>query len=185
MRIKLPIIAGSLKRRSIEIKKDENLRPVMTRVRQTMFDILFNLIDLENKRVLDVCCGSGILGVESISRGAEMAIFMDINKNAILELKQNCTRLEIFHKSKFYTVNALTPPKGEVVDVLFIDPPYESNFLIAKILRRLFDSKWINEATIIIIPMDRKFQHTLKESYNIIRSTEISSTNLMFLQKIV
>lgn len=182
MKIKLKIISGYLKRHSIEITKNENLRPVLTRVRQTIFDILFNLIFIENTLIADICCGSGILGIESLSRGASKCHFFDINKKTIEELKKNCNNLSIFPSCKFWNKNALTPPMGEPLDIIFLDPPYESNFLIKKILRRFRDTKWINEKTILVISMDKKFKHNLLEEYNLLKETTISSSSIYFLQ---
>lgn len=182
MKIKLKIISGHLKRHFLEITKNTTLRPVLTRVRQTIFDILFNLIHIENTTIADICCGSGILGIESLSRGSSKCHFFDMNKKTIEELKKNCNNLSIFPLCKFWNKNALTPPSGEPVDIIFLDPPYESNFLIKKILRRFRDTNWMNEETIIVISMDKKFKHNLLEEYNLLKQTIISSTSLLFLQ---
>jgi len=70
----------------------------------------------------------------------------------------------------------------ESLNIIFLDPPYESNFLIKKILRRFRDTNWMNEETIIVISMDKKFKHNLLEEYNLLKHTIISSTSLLFLQ---
>jgi 16S rRNA (guanine966-N2)-methyltransferase len=182
MRIKLKIISGSMRGRIINITKKDNLRPVLTRVRQTIFDILFNYINIDKTKVLDVCCGSGIFGIESISRGSSKAYFLEINKHICEELKTNCINLGIFDKCKIYNKNALTPPTGEIMDIIFIDLPYTSNFLVTKIIRRLTEKQWIDENTIIILPLDKNFKHKLEEKYSILRQTIISSTIIFFLQ---
>lgn len=70
----------------------------------------------------------------------------------------------------------------ESLNIIFLDPPYESNFLIKKILRRFRDTNWMNGETIIVISMDKKFKHNLLEEYNLLKHTIISSTSLLFLQ---
>lgn len=183
MKVKLQVIHGNLKRRYIQITKNDNLRPVLTRVRQIIFDILFNHIDLTDAKILDVCCGSGILGIECVSRGAESVVFIDINNYAIKELKDNCRNLDIIHKCKFFNKNALVPPEGQPVDVVFIDLPYESSFLIKKMLRKLAESKWVNSETIVVIPMDKNYKHHLEEHYTIMKQKIIASTKILFLIK--
>lgn len=183
MKIKLQIIGGYLKRRNIEVTKNENVRPILTRVRQTIFDVLYNYLDVKNTVALDVCCGTGILGIEFLSKGGDKVHFLDINKENIKELKLNTGKLDIYDKCNFILENALTPPKGQPVDVLFLDPPYESNFLIKKILRRLNEKNWIDLNTIIIIPMDKDYNHPLRTEYNVFRDMIISSTRILFLTK--
>ena len=89
MKIKLQIVAGYLKRRNIEVTKNDNVRPILTRVRQTIFDILYNYIDVKDKIALDVCCGTGILGIEFLSKSGAKVHFLDINKENIKELRTN------------------------------------------------------------------------------------------------
>lgn len=185
MKIKLQIIGGSLKRRNIEVTKNENVRPILTRIRQTIFDILYNYIDVKDKVALDVCCGTGILGIEFLSKAGGKVHFLDINKDNIKELKTNTSKLDIFHKCDFIHENALTPPKGEFVDILFLDPPYKSGFLIRKILRRLNEKNWIGNETIIVIPMDKEYKHPLETEYNLFRETIIASTRIVFLTKLI
>jgi 16S rRNA (guanine966-N2)-methyltransferase len=181
MKIKLQIIGGSLKRRNIEITKNENVRPILTRIRQTIFDVLYNYIDIKDKVALDVCCGTGILGIEFLSKAGGKVHFLDINKDNIKELRTNTTKLGIYDKCKFILENALTPPKGEAVDILFLDPPYKSGFLIRKMLRRLNEKNWIGSETIIVIPMDKDYNHPLASDYNLFREFTVASTRVVFL----
>jgi 16S rRNA (guanine966-N2)-methyltransferase len=183
MEIKLQILSGYLKRRNIKIKKNSEVRPVLTRIRQTIFDILYNYIDFDKKIALDVCCGTGILGLEFLSRGGKHSYFLDINKDNIDELKKNVSNLELEDKCTFFVKNALTPSIGKEMDVVFLDPPYKSNFLIKKILRRLNENKWLGTETVVIIPMDKNYNHKLDSDYNIFRTTIIASTNILFLTK--
>jgi 16S rRNA (guanine966-N2)-methyltransferase len=183
MEIKLQILSGYLKKRNIKVKKNDGVRPVLTRIRQIIFDILYNYIDIENTIALDVCCGTGILGVEFLSRGGKHIYFLDINKDNIIQLKKNVNSLEIYEKCTFLVKNALIPSEGQEMNVIFIDPPYKSNFLIKKILRRLDENKWIGDETIVVIPMDKEYKHNLGEEYNIFRTTTIASTIILFLTK--
>lgn len=183
MEIKLQILSGKFKRRNIKVKKNDGVRPVLTRIRQTIFDILYNYIDLNNTIGLDVCCGTGILGIEFLSRGGNHMYFLDINKDNIQQLKTNINTLELNNQCTFLVKNALIPSEGKNMDVIFIDPPYKSNFLIKKILRRLNENQWIGPETIIVIPMDKEYKHPLATEYNIFRTTIIASTQILFLTK--
>lgn len=182
MRVKLQIISGRLRRRYLFITKNPELRPVLTRVRQTTFDILFNLVDMNNALVLDACCGSGILGIESISRGSSKVFFFDINKSTCEELKKNCINLGIFSQCKVFNRNILTPSNGIPVNLVFMDPPYSSSFLVSKMIRKLKEYNWINDSSIIVATISSDFKHRLSDEFLLVREVVIASTRVLFLK---
>lgn len=182
MRIKLKIINGFLKNRNIFITKNTETRPVMNRVRQNVFDILNNIIDFENSKVLDICCGSGILGIECISRGSQKCYFIDSSEKAIKELKKNFEILDIFPLGAFFYKNIFHINKGEEVDLIFIDLPYNSGFLVKKILKKIFIKNWLGLKTLVIILINKK-ENFEDNSFEILREKIISNKKILFLKK--
>jgi len=79
--MKLRIISGELKGRLIDVPKSDLIRPTTDRVRETLFNILNNKINFENISVLDFYSGTGSLGIECISRGAESVNFVEKDFN--------------------------------------------------------------------------------------------------------
>ena len=89
------IIAGSLKGRLIKSGKNPSIRPTKDRVKETLFAKLGNI---ENKRVIDIFAGTGNLGFEALSRGAEHCIFVDDSKINTEIIKSNALSLKVFDK---------------------------------------------------------------------------------------
>lgn len=185
VKIKLPIISGQLKSRRIEITKDPSLRPMLTRARCTMFDILFNFLSMESVRALDICAGSGILGIEAISRGAQKVVFFEINKKVCGELETNLNKLGVLDKSRVINTNAFFPGENqeEPFHLVFLDLPYKSTFLTHKILKKFLMNRWIDINTLFVIAMSKqeKFE---TEVFIIEQEKIVSNTKILFLRYI-
>jgi 16S rRNA (guanine966-N2)-methyltransferase len=121
----MKILGGEFKSRNITVPRE--VRPVSLRVKKACFDILRG--ELEGKKVLDLFAGSGSLGLEAISRGANEAVFIDSNPRCIAVVRKNISSFAIDHKSRTYVKNALQAIKSfsvrkEQFDIIFLDPPY-------------------------------------------------------------
>lgn len=124
----MKVISGYLKGRNIDGYMVETTRPTMARVKESMFASIQNNID--SSIVLDLFCGSGSLGIEAISMGAEKCYFVDNNKNIIKYLNKNINSLNINDKSimveKDYK-DALLYFKNNNIkfDIILVDAPYK------------------------------------------------------------
>lgn len=126
----LRIIAGKFRSRKISFVEKEGLRPTHNRIRETVFNWLADSI--ENSMCLDAFAGSGAMGFEALSRGAKHVTFCDISKKIISVIQQNATTLKIsnadFLHCDFTLENSL---KNHKYDVVFLDPPFQKNMLLA------------------------------------------------------
>lgn len=145
------IIAGIA--RSLPLKTAEGLdtRPTTDRIKETLFNMIQN--DVPGCRFLDLYAGSGGIGLEAVSRGAEEAVFVENNKKAIACIEDNI-RFTKFEKNtkvmKMDVLMALRALEGKgVFDIIFMDPPYCQEHE-KEVLMYLKDSSVINEDTIII-----------------------------------
>ena len=125
------VIAGTLKSRSL-IAPPRGARPTSDRVRESLFSALGNL---EDARVLDLFAGSGALGIEALSRGAEIAVFVDSGRASLGALRRNLSTLELDSVSTVMPVSAAQAiralgERGESFDLVFVDPPYDANLHI-------------------------------------------------------
>jgi len=124
------IIAGSHRSRSILGPKDAaTTRPMTDRVKENLFNRLHSLGVLGYGRVADVFCGTGSLGLEAISRGAEHCTFVEQDREAVSRLGQNIETLGVADRARVVHASALTPiwSAGIATDALalaFFDPPY-------------------------------------------------------------
>ena len=124
------IIAGSHRGRPVTPPPDyRTTRPITDRVKEALFNRLHSLGLLGYGRVLDVYCGTGSMGLEALSRGAQHALFVDRDPTALKLLRQNIDALGFTDRARVEPSDALAGmylfavPDGEVT-VAFLDPPY-------------------------------------------------------------
>lgn len=137
---KVRVISGKWKGRKIKFPSQESLRPTAERVRETLFSWL--LMHLENSKCLDLFAGSGILGIESLSRGAKSVTAIDSSiavKQAIEENLNTIGGKENYNFIKDDVLSWLDSAKLDY-DVIFLDPPF-SKGLLYKVLEKIYDKK--------------------------------------------
>ena len=126
------VISGYLKGRNIDGYVVETTRPTMARVKESMFASIQNYID--DALVLDLFCGSGSLGIEAISMGANKCYFVDNNRNIIGYLNKNIGNLNINDKSvvvqKDYREALLYFKNNNVkFNIILVDAPYKMEIM--------------------------------------------------------
>ena len=118
----MKILAGRFGGRKIKTSKNLPYRPTKSLVRKSLFD---HLTPFEYNSVLDLFSGSGILGFEAVSRGAESVAFVEKDQGVLRYLKQNSDLL-VGPQYSFHGLDAFTylTKKKETFDLIFADPPY-------------------------------------------------------------
>jgi 16S rRNA (guanine966-N2)-methyltransferase len=125
------IIAGEYRCRVIKSPADSRTRPTSDRLRETLFNILAPRIG-DDTRVLDLCAGTGAIGIEALSRGAEFVTFVDKSRRACALIEENLDLLGI-DEAKTEVValpaeNFTGRKHNEGWDIAFFDPPYETDY---------------------------------------------------------
>ena len=148
------VIAGSARSLPLKTVGSDRTRPTTDRVKETLFNIL--QVQVPGSVFLDICAGSGGIGIEAISRGARRAYFIENGRAAISCIQQN------LHKTGFEdqavilrqdAVAALRQVHEKEVDLVYIDPPYKSD-LARRILIALDGQSYITEETCIVVETD-------------------------------
>lgn len=122
------IIGGRLRRRTLQAPKGRLTRPSTDRVRESIFNLLLTRCTLEEARVLDLFAGTGALGFEALSRGADSVLFVEQAAAVMRVLRKNAEALELTTQSMFVRTDApqfLKRYGGPAFDVIFADPPYD------------------------------------------------------------
>lgn len=135
---RLRIVAGIWRSRLLQIAVVPGLRPTPARVRETLFNWLAPRIN--GSRCLDLCAGTGALGIEALSRGAAHCVFVEKSAPAVATLRVNIATLGA-SGSSVYALDArqyLQQQGGEPFDIVFLDPPFAAGLLPE--LCRLLDS---------------------------------------------
>jgi 16S rRNA (guanine966-N2)-methyltransferase len=131
------VIAGTAKGRKLRVPGGLLTRPTPSRVREALFSILQQRIELTGARVLDLFAGSGALGIEALSRGAASATFVDLAGAAQQALRHNLApfaqRARLLPESVQLAIEHLSQPQPPArpprFDLIFLDPPYAQNLL--------------------------------------------------------
>jgi len=122
------VVAGTHKGRRLEAPAGLDVRPTADRVREALFQVLG---DIDGLRVLDLFAGTGALGIEAISRGADDAVFVDSDPRAIEAVRGNLHATGIqAHVHKWEAIAFLATLPGPF-DLVFLDPPYSSAHRLA------------------------------------------------------
>ena len=121
------VITGLYKGRTIKTVDDRSVRPATDRVKQTIFNMLMNRIDLDGARVLDLFAGSGNLGIEALSRGADHVTFVESNEEAASCIERNIETLGCENAATILEMDAMgyLDNGNGPFDLIFADPPYE------------------------------------------------------------
>ena len=124
------VITGSARGRTLAtLEGGDIVRPTTDRVKEAMFSIL--QFDLEGRRVLDLFGGSGQLGIEALSRGAEKCTFVDSDPKSVEVIKQNLECTKLTDSAVVLQTDSLAYARmtGDVFDIVLLDPPYATGLL--------------------------------------------------------
>lgn len=143
------IIAGKNKGTKLYDFEYDNIRPTLDRVRESVFNTLQTRINSECE-VLDLFCGTGAFSLEFLSRGAKSIISVDNNSNSINLIKKNFAKckskpnlLECDYKKALKTLSE------KQFDIIFLDPPFESNYA-QKAIEKIVETNMLKENGIIV-----------------------------------
>lgn len=146
------VIAGTARSLPLKTAEGPDTRPTTDRIKETLFNII--QADVPSARFLDLFAGSGAIGIEALSRGAQFAVFVENNRTALSCIEDNLhfTRLEgkarVMGKDCFHALKTLEM-KGEAFQIIFMDPPYHQN-LEHKVFEYLADSVLLDQDTLVI-----------------------------------
>ena len=181
------IISGTFKSRLIDYPKTDKTRPLTDRMKETIFNVLGQMLD--NKKVLDLFAGSGSFGLEAISRRASRVFFVDEEPLAWKVIQSNLKSLGI--TDRHHPILRLPMSRAvkhlqqnhEQFDLVFIDPPYDSG-LIKKTLRLLERFDIVQNFGIVVI--HRSPKEALPEdlgNLRLLQEKKIGQAFVDFLEK--
>ena len=151
------IIGGKFRSRTLAAFEGDKVRPTADRVKESLFNIL--ALTIAGARALDLCCGSGALGLECLSRGAKEVVFNDAAKGSVAILKKNLQKLGVGKEAVVYSFDYLAclALQKTPFDLVFIDPPYKENYG-EKALQKIAQAGLLTEDGIAVYERDRSFE---------------------------
>jgi 16S rRNA (guanine966-N2)-methyltransferase len=119
------IIAGTHRGRRLSVPAGSDTRPTSDRAREGLFSTLQSLLDLDGARVLDLYAGSGALGLEALSRGAEEATLVENDPRALAALQANVDGLGLPARVVGADVESFLRREPTPYELVLLDPPYD------------------------------------------------------------
>lgn len=158
------VIAGQYRSRRLHSLPGLDVRPTSDRLRETLFNVLCagNPDALANSTWVDLYAGTGAVGIEALSRGAETVYFVEGSKAAADVIAANVKSLGITHGFQILKVDAgkalrQLDASASTADFLFLDPPYSMANEYAKCLADLSQSKLLREGGLVIAEHQKKY----------------------------
>lgn len=180
------IITGKAKGIKLNTLEGQETRPTAERVKEAIFSMI--QFDIEGRKVLDLFAGSGQMGLEAVSRGAEHAVMVDRSKNAIKIIESNASKTKLASQCSIVNADSIDFIKrnhGKKFDVIFIDPPYASG-LYAPVLLELKKADMLKSTSLIICENDYEGliseNKDLENIYKIKKMSKYSKTVITVLE---
>ena len=186
------IISGKFKGHKLNIPKNFSIRPTTDRFKESLFSIINSekySSNIDGKYFLDLCSGSGGIGIEAFSRGAKKVYMIDKNQDAINLINKNLSKIELnielgenlfVLKQNIAEIKKLQLPE---FDFIYLDPPYGSD-IYSIVLKNISDSKILNNKGLILIETDKLIKID-KLNLEEIFSKKIGSSYLQCFKKLL
>jgi 16S rRNA (guanine(966)-N(2))-methyltransferase RsmD len=158
------VIAGKFRSRPLQSLRGLDLRPTADRLRETLFNVLAagNGSVFEGKVWLDLCAGTGAIGIEALSRGAAHVHFVESSTAAAGLIRGNLVSLGVetgFEILRDDVVRALgkLAARNVTADFVFLDPPYRLEKIYGEVLQLLSQSSLLRPETVVVVEHDKRF----------------------------
>jgi 16S rRNA (guanine966-N2)-methyltransferase len=158
------VIAGKFRSRPLRSLRGMDLRPTADRLRETLFNVLSagNPAAFDGKVWLDLCAGTGAVGIEALSRGASHVYFVECSSAAVTLIRQNLDSLAVadgFEVLKEDVSRALRvlETRNVTANFIFIDPPYRLEKVYLQVLEVLAQSSLLAPDAVVVAEHDKRF----------------------------
>ena len=179
------IISGKARGTKLYTLEGTNTRPTLDRVKESIFNIIQN--EIEDATVLDLFAGSGAIGLECLSRGAKKAVLCDKSKEAIQIIKRNIEKTHMEEKAQIINAdyeNCLEKLKNEQFDIIYIDPPYVTKYILKSIEKIIAQGNLKKEGIMILETDDeqRILREIESEEVRIVDKRKYGRATIIFLK---
>ena len=166
------IISGQFRGRKLPVNDLEGLRPTTDRVKETVFNWLMQ--DTRGANVLDCFAGSGGLGFECLSRFAAHATFIELNKKAAEQLKNNANILKLDNTNIINTSaieHLAIENQGDKFNLVFVDPPFRKG-LAEPSCHLLEQNDWLSDEALIYVEVEKECTFDAPENWQVLKEKQ-------------
>lgn len=179
------IVAGEWRGRSIATlpEGDRTIRPTSDRAREAIFNILFSNYGLPaGAHVLDLCCGTGALGLEALSRGAAHCTFIDNNTAALKLVRDTAKKFGAESRAQMLMTNATNlPPSTIQYRLVFCDPPYNQGIIPAA-LAQAAAKNYLAPGALLVLETAAAETLVLPEGFTLHDTRRYGAAKVMFVR---
>ena len=186
------IISGKFRGRKLIKFNKEGIKPTTDRTRESIFNIIVSYLKINEKNnslplkgynVLDIFAGTGALGLEAISRGADEATFIEKSRDNLIVLYKNIDHLKIKEKVKIIkrSIRKVKKIDGKF-DLIFMDPPYQMDIIFKKTLNKILDFKILKKNSLIILEHAKNKKLVIPKNFAIIKEKNYGNSSLTLIK---
>lgn len=177
------VISGIARGLKLESPEGDKTRPTLDRVKEALFSML--LPYLNGAMVLDLFAGTGALGIEALSRGADKSYFIDNSKEAIRVINSNVSAAKFVGSSTVLKTDAIEFLKNCDLkfDIIFLDPPY-ANGLYETAINLISKNKILNKDGVIVIEqdLDTPFVNSFGDVFEVLKEKRYGRVGITVLK---
>lgn len=181
------VIAGTARRLTLVTPKGNTTRPTGDKIKETLFNILAP--DLYGASFVDLFAGSGGIGIEALSRGADHAVFIEKDKAAADCIRKNLETTHFTDKATLRRADVLGAlceiGRNGGYDIIFMDPPYDQGLEKSVLSALVSNDKICTDDTLVIVEcsIDNDVSFATKTGFDVLRIKEYKSSKHVFLKK--
>ena len=184
------IVAGRFKGKALVAPQGQGTRPTSDRARQAIFNILEHAAwapDLAGARVIDLFAGSGALGLEALSRGADFCLFVETDAEARGAIRDNVEAFGLFGATRIHRRDATNlgqkpAADGAPFDLAFLDPPYGKG-LGTRALADLAAGGWLADGALAVLEVGAAETAPAVEGFELIDERVYGAAKVLFLRR--
>ena len=180
------VIAGTARRMLLSTPAGLDTRPTQDKIKETLFNMI--QFDIPGCVFVDICAGSGGIGIEALSRGARKAYLIENGREAVKCILDNLHRTHFEENGillKQDALNALNHIHEKEVDIIYLDPPYESE-ICRNVLYALSGMSFVTDHTLIIAEtsLDTDFSFLEDAGFVLTREKTYKTNRHLFIKKL-
>ncbi len=183
------VIAGKARRTNLKCIEGMSTRPTTDRIKETLFNMLSQ--DIYGSHFLDLFSGSGAIGIEALSRGAESATFVENNRQAVRCIEENLAKTRLASQATVLAMDCASAilrlkTRQQPFDIIFMDPPYHQ-LLEKGMLGLMRDAAFINGETLIVIEasLETDFSYLEEYGYDLTKVKKYKTNQHVFVKKVL
>ena len=177
------VTGGQFRGRILHVQKGKDIRPTSDKVRQAIFNSLLQYQLPEGAQVLDLFAGSGALGLEALSRGAQFCTFIDKDRSSIKCCERNIDTLDLKNQSKVINTDSTSLKEKALnyipADLAFFDPPYRQDLVLPSLMSAIKHS-WLKAGAICVIEAEENTDVFVPEVVSLLKRKKYGSSQVLF-----